>query len=95
MRSEPLSLNEALAALDVVPVRSNNPRTAAIKLTAREIEVLGHLADGLTASETAAKLFTSRRTVEFHLSNVYLKLGVTGKAAGRLAIRNASAMGLL
>ena len=50
-------------------------------LSPREIEVLGLVAAGLTNEEIAERLFLSIRTVERHLSNIYGKLQVSGKAA--------------
>jgi DNA-binding NarL/FixJ family response regulator len=38
-------------------------------LTAREVEVVGLLVDGMTNKEIAARLVLSRRTVHAHLSN--------------------------
>ena len=55
-------------------------------LTEREIELLHLVADGLTNDEIAEELTLSARTVERHLSNVYRKLGVTGKAARAAAV---------
>lgn len=49
------------------------------RLTARERETLELLAQGLGSKAIAARLFLSRRTVEFHLANVYRKLGVHGR----------------
>jgi pimeloyl-ACP methyl ester carboxylesterase/DNA-binding CsgD family transcriptional regulator len=58
------------------------PRAAALgELSRRELEVLELVADGLTNEAIAERLFLSVRTVEHHLSNVYAKLGVSGKAA--------------
>jgi DNA-binding CsgD family transcriptional regulator len=51
------------------------------ELSAREREVLRSVAEGASNEEIAARLFVSVRTVERHLSNVYAKLGVSGKAA--------------
>jgi DNA-binding NarL/FixJ family response regulator len=50
-------------------------------LTAREIEVLGLVALGLTNAQIAARLFLSRRTIDQHLSSIYNRLGVSSRAA--------------
>jgi DNA-binding NarL/FixJ family response regulator len=43
--------------------------------------VLELVADGLSNEEIAARLFLGARAVERQLSNVYVKLRVSGKAA--------------
>ncbi|MFA8449283.1 MAG: response regulator [Bacteroidales bacterium] len=43
-------------------------------LTKREIEILKHIAEGLTYKEIAARLFISFRTVETHKNNILQKL---------------------
>ena len=74
------------------PDRVTNPapalpvREPVDPLTEREIEVLYLVADGLTNSEIAERLPISVRTVERHLTNIYLKLGVSGKAARAAAV---------
>jgi DNA-binding CsgD family transcriptional regulator len=52
-------------------------------LTAREFEVLRHVADGRSNPEIAAKLFISAKTASVHVSNILAKLGVgsRGEAA--------------
>jgi pimeloyl-ACP methyl ester carboxylesterase/DNA-binding CsgD family transcriptional regulator len=50
-------------------------------LSAREREVMQLVAQGLSNEEIAERLVLSVRTVERHLSNVYAKLRVSGKAA--------------
>jgi DNA-binding CsgD family transcriptional regulator len=49
-------------------------------LTSRQREVLQLLADGLTNGEIAERLFVSKKTVEHHVSAVFMKLGVTSRS---------------
>jgi len=56
-------------------------------LTARELEVLQLLVQGLTYAQIADKLIVSRRTVNAHATSIYSKLGVSSRAmATRLAV---------
>jgi DNA-binding CsgD family transcriptional regulator len=50
-------------------------------LTAREVDVLRLIAEGKSNQEIAADLVLSIRTVERHISTIYEKLGVSGRAA--------------
>lgn len=50
-------------------------------LTPRELEVLRLLATGATNRAIAAQLVLSERTVDRHVSNMFLKLGVSSRAA--------------
>jgi pimeloyl-ACP methyl ester carboxylesterase/DNA-binding CsgD family transcriptional regulator len=61
------------------------------ELSTRELEVLGLVAEGLTNEEIAGRLYLSTRTVERHLSNIYVKLRVSGKAARAAAAARFSA----
>lgn len=56
-------------------------------LTARQAEVLGLLAEGMTNSEIADELFVSHRTVENHVSAVLMKLDVATREAAVSAAR--------
>ncbi len=63
------------------------PMTYPTSLTAREVEVLRLLVQGLTYAQIADKLVVSRRTVNAHATSIYSKLGVTSRAmATRLAV---------
>jgi DNA-binding CsgD family transcriptional regulator len=54
------------------------------ELSPREIDVLELVATGLSNEEIAERLYLSVRTVERHLTNIYAKLRLSGKA-GRAA----------
>ena len=60
------------------------PQPVVDELSGRELEVLELVAAGLTNEAIAERLGLSVRTVERHVSNVYAKLRVSGKA-GRAA----------
>jgi DNA-binding NarL/FixJ family response regulator len=49
-------------------------------LTEREIEIIKHIANGLSSNEIAEQLFISPRTVETHRNNIIKKLGVNNVA---------------
>jgi DNA-binding NarL/FixJ family response regulator/Tfp pilus assembly protein PilF len=49
-------------------------------LTAREVDVLRLLAQGLTYAQIAERLVVSWRTVNSHLTSIYSKLGVTSRS---------------
>jgi DNA-binding NarL/FixJ family response regulator len=55
------------------------PRSVGL-LSRREVDVMRLLGDGLTNRQLGERLFISSRTVEHHLSRIYSKLGVTGRA---------------
>jgi len=50
-------------------------------LTAREREVLRHVAGGLTNRQLANRLSVSEHTIHRHLGNIFTKLGLTSRAA--------------
>jgi DNA-binding NarL/FixJ family response regulator len=61
-------------------------------LSPREQEILQLVADGMTTSQIADKLFTSPRTVETHRQNIMEKTGAKNTAA---LIRTAASQGWL
>lgn len=56
------------------------------KLTSRELEVALVVAEGRSNREIAAQLFISQKTVEYHLGNVFGKLGVNSRTQLALAL---------
>jgi DNA-binding CsgD family transcriptional regulator/tetratricopeptide (TPR) repeat protein len=79
--SPPLA-DEAAAALRRVGLRVKplHPRLGpAARLTRREIEVVGLVADGSSNPEIARRLFVSEKTVETHLTHILTKLGLRNR----------------
>ena len=76
------ALSEARQALghsaEETPVRGT---AAGDILSAREVEVLRLVAEGLTDGQVAEKLYISPRTVGVHLRSIYRKLAVPSRAA--------------
>jgi ATP/maltotriose-dependent transcriptional regulator MalT len=81
-----LTPEQALAALGLPlqpkPIPSARPAAAAPNgLTAREVEVLRLVTQGLTDAQIAERLVISPRTVNNHLTAIYSKLAVSSRAA--------------
>jgi DNA-binding NarL/FixJ family response regulator len=74
----------AEARASLAPAGASAPADDLADLSSRELDVLELVAAGLSNEDMAARLDLSVRTVERHLSNVYVKLRVSGKA-GRAA----------
>lgn len=72
MRSQPASLSST--------EKGGMGEEPAERLTAREVEILGCLAQGLTNKQAALALQISEHTVKFHVSAIYAKLGVSNRA---------------
>ena len=82
----------ALGARDIPrgprPTTRNNPA----ELTARELEILQLLYEGLRNATIAERLFLSERTVENHVSSILRKLGARSRAE---AVADARRIGVL
>ena len=68
-----------------------NTRANPSGLTARELEVLALLAEGLRNAEIADRLFVSAKTVDHHVSAILRKLGARNRSEATV---KASALGL-
>jgi len=64
----------------------------AVDLTAREREILGLLADGLSVAEVSQRLFVSQSTTKTHMARLYDKLGASNRTQ---AIMSAVKLGLI
>jgi DNA-binding CsgD family transcriptional regulator len=62
---------------------------AVLQLTAQERRIAEAVAEGRSNREVASALFLSPRTVEYHLSNAYRKLGVTNRTGLAERLREA------
>jgi ATP/maltotriose-dependent transcriptional regulator MalT len=66
--------------------------TDTARLTRREIEILSLIVEGHSSKKVAELLFVSKRTVDFHLDNIYEKLQVSNRMQ---ALQRATRLGLL
>jgi DNA-binding NarL/FixJ family response regulator len=64
-----------------LPPPAKSPPTLPFGLTAREVEVLRQLAQGLTDAQIAEQLIISPRTVNTHLKAIYGKMQVSSRVA--------------
>jgi DNA-binding CsgD family transcriptional regulator len=53
-----------------------------VRLTAREREIVGHIAQGLGTAEMAARMYLGERTVKNYVARALAKLNATNRAHG-------------
>lgn len=63
-----------------------------VRLTRRELEILGYVARGQKSQDIADHLCVSKRTVDFHIAGIFKKLDVCNRIS---ALRTASTYGFL
>jgi DNA-binding CsgD family transcriptional regulator len=66
--------DEELSAAGLQPLKQDP-----LALTPREQDVATLVARGLTNNETAAQLFLTPKTIEYHLRNIFAKLAITSR----------------
>jgi DNA-binding CsgD family transcriptional regulator len=94
-RLEQRLVDEAFSSLGMEAGGRDGRRSLPDGLTAREAEVLGLAADGLSNQQIADELVLSVRTVERHLATVYQKLDLHGRSARAAAVSYAHRQHLL
>jgi HD-GYP domain-containing protein (c-di-GMP phosphodiesterase class II) len=72
------------AVLQAAGHRAPARRSWPAGLTAREVEVLGLVARGISTKQIAQRLVVSPKTVSNHVEHVYAKIGVSSRAAATL-----------
>lgn len=73
------SLLDALTASGAAPAGHEPDADALTALTARELEILRHVAEGRSNGDIAKLLFISPKTVSVHVSNILGKLDASGR----------------
>lgn len=89
-RKKPAMIIQEIPAQAGEPFVADEARVSKLGITARELEILGLIASGLSNREIAGRLFVSENTVKTHLSRLFDKLGAKrrtqavqiGKTAG-------------
>jgi DNA-binding CsgD family transcriptional regulator len=75
LRRKETAVEPAVPPLADGPFRPNKERMAELRITPRELEILGLIAEGLSTREIAERLFVSENTVKTHASRLFEKLG--------------------
>ncbi len=63
----------------LVAARTRVAESSLARLTPRELEVLGEMAQGRTNAAIAASLYLTERAVEKHINSIFSKLGLSGE----------------
>lgn len=65
-----------MTTIDVVPLRST-VLGLELGLAVREVEILDHMAAGMSNSAIATHLSVSSKTIEHYVARIFLKLGIS------------------
>jgi DNA-binding NarL/FixJ family response regulator len=76
---DPAVVGRVLSVYRGAPAQASESPALA-ELTARELEVLGLIAAGLTNDEIAAELVVSAGTIKTHVNHIFLKLGLRNRS---------------
>jgi HD-GYP domain-containing protein (c-di-GMP phosphodiesterase class II)/predicted DNA-binding protein (UPF0251 family) len=83
-RSGRLDADAVAAVIEAAGLPHGVRRARPADLTERQVEVLRLVSRGLSNAEVAERLVLSRRTVEHHVQDVYLKIGASTRAGAAM-----------
>jgi HD-GYP domain-containing protein (c-di-GMP phosphodiesterase class II)/DNA-binding CsgD family transcriptional regulator len=83
-RAGRLDGDAAAAVIEAAGLPHGMRRARPADLTERQVEVLRLVSRGLSNAEIAERLVLSRRTVEHHVQDVYLKIGASTRAGAAM-----------
>jgi DNA-binding CsgD family transcriptional regulator len=89
---EKIILREVPVPVATEPFTLNQRQLDALGITPRELEILNHVAQGLSNREIATRLFVSENTVKTHCSRAFDKLGARRRTQ---AVQLGKQLGLL
>lgn len=84
-----LASPRAFVADDLLAAQRRRARAHGPALTARELEVLTLLAEGLSTQQVSERLFIAPSTTKSHLARIYAKLSVSSRSQALMAALNA------
>ena len=70
------SVVDAKVVEALIAARTSDAQSPLKELTRRELEILGHMAQGKSNQAIADELFLSKRAVEKHINPIFMKLGL-------------------
>jgi HD-GYP domain-containing protein (c-di-GMP phosphodiesterase class II) len=83
-RAGRLDADAAAAVIEAAGLPHGSRRARPADLTERQVEVLRLVSRGLSNGEIAERLVLSRRTVEHHVQDIYLKIGASTRAGAAM-----------
>jgi HD-GYP domain-containing protein (c-di-GMP phosphodiesterase class II) len=83
-RAGRLDADAVSAVIEAIGRRRAVRRSRPADLTERQVEVLRLVSRGLSNAEIAERLVLSRRTVEHHVQDIYVKIGVSTRAGAAM-----------
>jgi HD-GYP domain-containing protein (c-di-GMP phosphodiesterase class II) len=83
-RAGRLDVDAVSAVIEAVGLRRAVRRNRPADLTDRQVEVLRLVSRGLSNAQIAERLVLSRRTVEHHVQDIYLKIGASTRAGAAM-----------